>query len=307
MLRRSAGLLAFSLLAAACAGTVDTATETSELPSCTTPSEGIVTHQYRELDDSLISLGVEANDVSLDVQASPTAQNCPAVLWVHGGSWQAGDKRTTATNVKAEHFIEDGYVFVSVNYRLAAEDNDTRWPDFGSDVAAATAWVIDNADDLGVDPSRVSLIGHSSGAHLVSIVGTNPALLEEHGRSLSDVACVVSLDSVTHDLTDPPPWEVDIIELSFPGQFALVDGSPTLQAEEHADENTPDFLIVTRGRDERIESSERLAATLNAAGAVATVADVSPYDHGEVNTMLGIEGEEMVTPAVDGFFANCNS
>lgn len=309
MFRRSAGALAFTLLAAACSSTVDVAAEpeASEPPSCTTPSEEIVTHQYRELDESLIALGVEANDLSLDVQASPTAQNCPAVLWVHGGSWQAGDKRTRATNVKAEHFIEDGYVFVSVNYRLAAEDNDTRWPDFGSDVAAATAWVIDNADDLGIDPERVSLIGHSSGAHLVSIVGTNPSLLEEHGRSLSDVACVVSLDSVTHDLTDPPPWEVDIIDLAFPGQVALVDGSPTLQAEQHADENTPDFLIVTRGRDERIDSSERLAATLNDRGAIATVADVSPYDHGEVNTMLGIEGEEMVTPAVDQFFASCNS
>ncbi len=307
MIRNSAGLLAFGLFAAACSGTVDTAAESTEPPSCTTPSEGIVTHQYRELDQSLIDLGVDANDLSLDVQASPTAQGCPAVIWVHGGSWQAGDKRTTATNVKADHFIDDGFVFISANYRLAAEDNDTRWPDFGSDVAAATAWVIDNADDLGVDPTRVSLIGHSSGAHLVSIVGTNPSLLEEHGRSLSDVSCVVSLDSVTQDLTDPPPWEVDIIDLAFPGQAALVDGSPTLQAEQHADEQTPDFLIVTRGRDERIDSSERLAATLVDGGAVATVADVSPYDHGEVNTMLGIEGEELVTPAVDSFFAGCAS
>lgn len=304
MFRRFAGLLAFALLTAACSGTANTADDEA---SCTTPSEGIVTHQYRELDDSLVSLGVEANDVSLDVQASPTAQDCPVVLWVHGGSWQVGDKRTAATNLKAEHFIGHGYVFVSVNYRLAAEDNDTRWPDYGSDVAAATAWVIDNADDLGVDPERVSLMGHSSGAHLVSIVGTNPSLLEEHGRSRGDVACVVSLDSVTHDLTDPPPWEVDIIDVAFPGQFALVDGSPTLQAEEHADENTPDFLIVTRGRDERIESSERLASTLTNAGAIATVLDVSPYDHGEVNTMLGVAGEEMVTPPVDAFFANCGS
>ena len=309
MIRGFAGVLAIALTAAACSSTVSNAFggDDAEPSSCTTPSEEIVTHQYREIDQALIDLGVEANDVSLDVQASPTARNCPAVLWVHGGSWQAGDKRTRATNVKAEHFIADGYVFVSVNYRLAAEDNDTRWPDFGSDVAAATAWVINNADDLGVDAERVSLIGHSSGAHLVSIVGTNPSLLEEHGRALSDVACVVSLDSVTQDLTDAPPWEVDIIELSFPSQAQKIDGSPTLQAEQHADEDTPDFLIVTRGRAERIDSSDRLAATLNAGGAVATVADVSPYDHGEVNTMLGIEGEEMVTPAVDDFFATCNA
>ena len=306
MTRRFTCALAFSLLVAACATSTEDVANNRQAPSCTTPRNGIVTHQYRQIDQALIDLGVEATNVSLDVHASPNAQDCPAVLWVHGGSWQAGDKRTRGTNVKAEHFISSGYVFVSVNYRLAADDNDTRWPDFGSDVAAATAWVIDNAADLGVDADRVSLIGHSSGAHLVSIVGTNPSLLEEHQRSTADVACVVSLDSVTHDLTDPPPWEVDIIDLAFPSQAALVDASPSLQAAEHASAATPDFLIVTRGRDERINSSEQLAATLSEAGATATVADVSPYDHGEVNTMLGIDGEELVTPAVDEFLANCN-
>ena len=296
MLQRIAGVLTFALLASACAGLGD------EAASCVTPSEGAVTHQYRELSAS----DVDVNDISLDVHASPTAEVCPAVIWVHGGSWQAGDKATRLTNLKADHFIDSGHVFVSVNYRLASEDNDTRWPDFGSDVAAATAWVADNADDLGVDPERISLIGHSSGAHLVSIVGTNPSLLAEHGRSNDDLACVVSLDSVTQDLTDQPPWEVDIISLAFPTEEALVDGSPTLQAEQHASAATPDFLIVTRGRDERIESSERLAATLTAGGAVATVADLSPYDHSEVSTMLGVDGEEMVTPAVDEFLAGCH-
>lgn len=296
MLQRIAGVLTFALLASACAGLG------GEAASCVTPSEGAVTHQYRELSAS----DVDVNDISLDVHASPTAEVCPAVIWVHGGSWQAGDKATRLTNLKADHFIDSGHVFVSVNYRLASEDNDTRWPDFGSDVAAATAWVADNADDLGVDPERISLIGHSSGAHLVSIVGTNPSLLAEHGRSNDDLACVVSLDSVTQDLTDQPPWEVDIISLAFPTEEALVDGSPTLQAEQHASAATPDFLIVTRGRDERIESSERLAATLTAGGAVATVADLSPYDHSEVSTMLGVDGEEMVTPAVDEFLAGCH-
>ena len=307
MFKASSGLVAVALLASACASSVESAAPLAEPASCTTPREEIVTHQYRELTDSDLTLGSEVNDVSLDVHASPTAEGCPAIIWVHGGSWQAGDKSTRLTTVKAGHFIESGHVFVSVNYRLAAEDNDTRWPDFGSDVAAATTWVRDNADDLGVDADRISLIGHSSGAHLVSIVGTNPELLAEHDASTSDVQCVISLDSVTHDLTDPPPWEVDIIDLAFPGQTALVEGSPTLQAEQHASEESPDYLIITRGRDERIASAERLGATLTDAGGVAQVADLSPYDHSEVSTMLGIEGEEIVTPVVDDFLAGCGA
>ena len=240
--------------------------------------------------------------------ASPNAQDCPIVLWVHGGSWVAGGKFTQLTReVKAPHFIDSGHIFVSVNYRLASDENDVRWPVFGDDLAAATDWVIDNAELIGGDPSRVSLIGHSAGAHLVSIVGTNPTLLENHGRTPSDVSCVVSLDSVTHVLNDPPPWEVGIIDFAFPTEDQQIDGSPTLQAQEHADADSPDYLIVTRGRDERIDSSNLLATTLNDRGATAEVADVSPYDHSQVSTELGVPGEAIVTPIVDDFLASCAS
>lgn len=314
MIRRSATAVVFALLAAACGASVDAAAESAttaepvSAPSCTDSHKGRETFQYRELSAEELSDEVEVNDVSLDVWASPNAQDCPIVVWVHGGSWVAGGKLTQLTReVKAPHFIESGHVFVSINYRLASETNDIRWPVFGDDVAAATDWVIENAELIGGDPDRVSLIGHSAGAHLVSIVGTNPQLLENHGRTPGDVACVVSLDSVTHVLNDPPPWEVDIIELAFPSEEQQIDGSPTLQAQEHADANSPDYLIVTRGRDPRIESSELLAATLNERGATATVADVSPYDHSQVSAELGVDGEMIVTPVVDEFLAGCNA
>ncbi len=258
-------------------------------------------HRYLEIDD------VDPNLTSLDVYATPGAEGCPVIVWVHGGSWQAGDKRTRSTITKAEHFIDDGYVFVSINYRLAAGDNDVRWPAFGDDVASAVAWVDNNRELIGADTGPITLIGHSSGAHLVSIVGTNPSLLTRSGGNPDQVGCVVSLDSVTHDLTDPPPWEVDIITTAFPTEADLIDGSPSLQAEAGEWPDGPSFLIVTRGRPERIESSERLAAALGALGRVGDVADVSPYDHGEASTQLGVDGEEPLTPIVDEFIAGCTS
>ena len=169
--------------------------------------------------------------LSLDVHSPAAPDDCPVVLWVHGGSWQIGDKTTVSTGVKAAHFVGEGYVFVSVNHRLVDTSNDVRWPIFGNDVAAATAWVIDNADRIGADPDRVALIGHSSGAHLVSIVATNPDLLATVDSERDDVACVVSLDSVTHDLTRPATFERDIVRAAFGDDLAtLADGSPTLQA-----------------------------------------------------------------------------
>lgn len=271
--------------------------------SCTAPEtpieDEVETFAYRELDR------VDPELTSLDIYATPNAQDCPVLVWVHGGSWQTGDKSSRLTRFKAQHFADQGWIFVSVNYRLASEDNDVRWPDFGDDVAASVAWLVDNVEDVGGDPDQISLIGHSSGAHLVSIVGTNEDLLERQGLSRESIRCVVSLDSVTQDLTDQPPWEVDIIELSFPDVESQIDGSPTLQAAQPSNVVPPDFLIVTRGRQERISSSERLSAELIAAGGTSVVADLSPYDHSQVSSELGVEGEEMVTPAVDGFLSGC--
>lgn len=257
--------------------------------------------EYRTID------GVEPNLLSLDVHSPAASTSCPVLIWVHGGSWQAGDKSTRATGGKADHFVAEGYVFVSVNYRLVEASNDVRWPDFGNDVAAAVAWVIDEAAALGVDPERVALVGHSAGAHLVSIVGTNPDLLAAVGRERSDLACVVSLDSVTHDLTDQPTFERDIVRAAFGDDAGvLADGSPTLQAIEHADDGSvPEFLIVTRGRDVRLRSAARLGTALLDAGASASVYDASPYDHRDVNVRIGEPGESKITPAVTEFLADC--
>ncbi len=267
--------------------------------SCRTPVEEIVTEQYAE------RAGADPALTSLDIHASPHASACRVLIWVHGGSWQAGDKSTRLTRIKAEHFVSEGWIFVSINYRLASVENDVRWPDFGTDVAEAIRWTHDNIDRFGGSPEAISLIGHSAGAHLVSIVGTNESLLATQGLSLTDVHCVVSLDSVTHDLTDPPPWEVDIIDLAFPTIHDKIDGSPTLAAESLSASTTPDFLILTRGRQARLDSSARLAEPLIASGNHATVLDVSPYDHGEVSSELGMPGERRVTAPVTRFLDTC--
>src|SRR5262249_41887678 len=53
---------------------------------------------------------------TLDVYASPAAKNAPVMFWIHGGGWQGGDKSDVAE--KPRFFVERGFVFVSVNYRL---------------------------------------------------------------------------------------------------------------------------------------------------------------------------------------------
>src|SRR4051794_37416325 len=52
----------------------------------------------------------------LDVYAPTGAKNLPVIFWIHGGGWQAGDK--AEVRLKPQAFVEKGFVFVSINYRL---------------------------------------------------------------------------------------------------------------------------------------------------------------------------------------------
>ena len=127
---------------------------------------------------------------------------------------------------KANLFTDAGYLFASVNYRLSPDissgspdfDADrVRFPNHPDDVARAVAWIADHAEAYGGDPDSILLIGHSAGAHLVSLVGTNPEFMKRVGVAPNQVIGVVSLDTATFDISeDATP------EGSIPGQRALL-------------------------------------------------------------------------------------
>ena len=89
----------------------------------------------------------------LDVYASPSARNAPVVFWIHGGGWQVGDKSDVAE--KPRFFVEKGFVFVSVNYRLLPA---VEMINIFRDVAKSFRWVHDHIAEYGGDPRRV-LVG----------------------------------------------------------------------------------------------------------------------------------------------------
>lgn len=243
---------------------------------------------------------------SLDVYRRDGATGCPVLVWVHGGGWRRGDKQGNGVEEKAALAGELGAVLVSVNYRLSDPANTVRWPDHGVDVAAAVAWTLAHADELGVDPDRVALMGHSAGAHLVSIVGTSPDLLADAGADRGDLDCVVSLDSAGYAMTpDQVADSSGIYATAFGDDPAtLADASPLTQVAEHPD-GVPDFLLVTRGAAVRVAEVAAFAGAVRTAGASAQVVDATPYSHAEVNARLGADGEHLVTDPAREFLAAC--
>jgi acetyl esterase/lipase len=88
----------------------------------------------------------------------------PAVVFVHGGGWANGDPSQAAGN--GLHFARAGIATVSLSYRLAPRH---RFPAQLDDVRRGLRYVRHNAEALGIDPTRLVLLGLSAGAHLVML------------------------------------------------------------------------------------------------------------------------------------------
>src|SRR4051794_31238868 len=92
--------------------------------------------------------GVQDDKRTLDVYAPAGAKDLPVVFWIHGGGWQTGDK--SDVKLKPQAFMDKGFVFVSVNYRLLpAVDMGT----LTRDVAKAFRWVEDHVAEYGGGPT----------------------------------------------------------------------------------------------------------------------------------------------------------
>ena len=118
----------------------------------------------------------------LDVFSPPAAagDKFPVVVFLHGGTWMAGDKDFFGINRKAGRMLaRNGYVAVLANYRLSPL---VRHPEHARDVARAFAWARKNAAKHGGDPTRMILVGHSAGGHLAALVATDPAYLSAADR-----------------------------------------------------------------------------------------------------------------------------
>ena len=89
----------------------------------------------------------------------------PAVVYIHGGGWTAGDK---SQSMPIWEWTDDGYAVVSINYRYAIAPNSVAAST--ADAIAAVGQLIATADEHGIDPDRIGVYGFSAGGHLAAMV-----------------------------------------------------------------------------------------------------------------------------------------
>ena len=89
----------------------------------------------------------------------------PAVVYAHGGGLVAGSLEHSDASL-ADHVTATGVPFLAVDYRLAPERGTGVQP--AQDVFAALEWLVEHADEFGVDPGRVAVMGDSAGGGIAA-------------------------------------------------------------------------------------------------------------------------------------------
>ncbi len=192
----------------------------------------------------------------LDVYApkKKSATSYPVVLFIHGGSWNSGNK--DFYSFIGRRLAKQGVVAVVINYRLSP---NVRVPQMADDCARAVAWTARHITDYGGDPQRLFLMGHSAGGGLAALLTADNRLLARHGFPQNPIKGTILDDPAGLDMYDY------LQKLEYPGdaQYLVPYGKEPavwrdMSAMYHVTAQTPPIRLFIGGETyPSISSSSR--------------------------------------------------
>lgn len=138
----------------------------------------------------------------LDIYPADQSGPRPVHVFFHGGYWRAQDKSSFAS--MAPMLVERGITAVVMNYELCP---DSTLDGVVDSALAGLEWVFWNIASFGGDPLRVSLSGHSAGAHLVA-----EAIAEDWAARGVDPSFIIGAVPVS-GIFDPTPAMLTTVNL----------------------------------------------------------------------------------------------
>jgi alpha-L-fucosidase 2 len=207
----------------------------------------------------------------------------PAVILVHGGGWNAGDKsggpKKGYMAPMFEPLSQAGFAWFSINYRLAPQFH---YPAAVEDVETSIRWLKAHAAEYHVDPKRIALSGESAGGQLVGLVGTRAT--DDSTRVVAVVAFYGLFDFVAEQQRRSPTLTEGFARLF--GRAALDEPTLKLMREASAinyvKPGLPPFLFVHGTKDQSVsfQQSVDMQAKLRAAGVPAELIAIPEGPHG---------------------------
>lgn len=233
----------------------------------------------------------------MDVYMPDKTKTAPVIFMVHGGAWKTGDKAySRVVENKVSRWVPKGFVFISANYRLLPDADPLTQ---ASDVAIAISKAQNDAEKWGGNPSKFILMGHSAGAHLVSLISSDKKISAKAG--IRPYLGTVSLDSAAYDIErimsdkhyrfydrafgeDPSYWKA-----ASPINMISSGSSPFLE------------VCSSKRPDAPCKQAEMFAEKAVSFGVKAKVLPMN-LSHADINRLLGTKGE--YTDSVEAFMAD---
>lgn len=225
--------------------------------------------------DKNISYGPLARQ-TLDIYRADTPKaGAPLLVFVHGGSWESGNK--DLYKFLAEGFTSRGYDMVVPNYRLYPE---VKYPGFVEDTAKALAFTAAQFPDR-----RLVVMGHSAGAYNILMSILEPSFYPGGAAAAcASIAGLISLAGPTGvGALGSEPY-VSIFPERLFGSDAPLNNVAPLAPSVGAGEPTrplPAFFFG-HGLDDKTvypQNSQKLAAKINSSGGTAVLKLYDGLDH----------------------------
>jgi acetyl esterase/lipase len=241
--------------------------------------------------------------LTFDVIA-PSEPNGAAVMWLQSGGWYSNWAEPANLLPACAPMLNEGITVFIVRHGSAPR---YQVPDAVADVRRCVRFIRINADEYGIDPERIGVLGGSAGGHLTLMLATtgddgDPNNQDPVLRESSRIACGVSLYPPT-DLrgwtTDPPEAIAAIPSLDPPLDFdaELEESvSPIL----HVTEDDAPVLIIHGDLDELVPISHanNIMPVLEEAGVTSELLVIEGAAHG----FSPQQNEELVLPAMIGWY-----
>lgn len=113
------------------------------------------------------TINVDGGTIKLNIVKPHNAKGTlPVFMFFHGGGWILGDFATHERLVR-DLVSESGAAAVFVNYTPSPE---AHFPVAINQAYAATRWVAEHGNEIGVDGKRLALVGNSVGGNMVAAV-----------------------------------------------------------------------------------------------------------------------------------------
>ena len=207
--------------------------------------------------------------LKLDVYTPDGAIASPVVVFFYGGRWQQGDK--SLYRFVGQALSSRGFVAVLPDLRKFPQ---AAFPEFVEDGAQAVRWVREQVRHYGGDPSRVFVMGHSSGAHVAALLAMDRRYLNAVGSPppLGFIGLAGPYDFLP--LRDPDLQQI----------FAPASTPEQTQQIRYVTREAPPMLLIHGEDDETVDiaNSQRLAAAARDAGAAVELVEYPKMDHARV-------------------------